>query len=55
MPVGPNGEIRPVSTISAAAMVCEIATGEIKEQYIQDRDKDTIQDRDTPSKNEKGA
>lgn len=45
MPIGPNGEIRPVSTVSAAAMVCKIATGEIEEQYVEDRDKDkNIQD-----------
>ena len=37
MPIGPNGEIRPVSTVSAAAMVCKIATGEIEEQYVEDR------------------
>ena len=36
MPIGPQGQVRPVSTISAAAMVCKIATGEIEEQYISD-------------------
>ena len=38
MPVGPNGQIRPESSFSAVIMTCKIATGEIEEQYIQDRD-----------------
>lgn len=33
MPVGPNGQIRPESTMSAVIMACKIATGEIKEKY----------------------
>ena len=34
MPVGPNGQIRPDSTMSALIMACKIATGEIEEKYI---------------------
>ena len=39
MPIGPNGEVRPTSSVSAAAMVCKIATGEIEEQYISEEHK----------------
>ena len=39
MPIGPDGQVRPASTISAAAMVCKIATGEIEEQYIDEEHK----------------
>ena len=39
MPIGPNGEIRPASSISAAVTVMKIATGEIEEQYISEEHK----------------
>lgn len=39
MPIGPDGQVRPVSHISAAAMVCKILTGEIEELYISEEHK----------------
>ena len=39
MPIGPNGEVRPASSISAMAVVMKIATGEIEEQYISEEHK----------------
>ena len=36
MPIGPNGEIRPVSATSAAVMAAKIATGEIEDAYISE-------------------
>ena len=34
MPIGPNGEKRPVSTNSAAVMAAKILTGLAEEQYV---------------------
>lgn len=39
MPIGPNGEVRPASSISAMVMAMKIATGEIEEQYISEEHK----------------
>ena len=38
MPVGPNGEKRPVSPISAAVMAVKIATKQIPEEYVEDEE-----------------
>ena len=39
MPIGPNGEVRPASSISAIAMAMKIATGEIEERYVSEEHK----------------
>lgn len=41
MPTGPNGEVRPASSISAMVMAMKIATGEIEEQYVSEEHKKT--------------
>ena len=60
MPIGPNGEIRPASSISAMVMAMKVATGEIEEQYISEEHKTAhkrrrftvtvIRDEDKPGK-----
>ncbi|MCY4319733.1 MAG: hypothetical protein OXE76_11225 [Alphaproteobacteria bacterium] len=37
MPIGPRGEKRPAGHNAAAIMVAKIATGEMSEQYANDR------------------
>lgn len=51
MPVGPNGQIRPDSTMSAVIMACKIATGEVEEKYIDSKDgsEDSGGDSESPS------
>ena len=34
MPIGPQGQKRPASTIACAMMTMKIATGEIEEPYV---------------------
>ena len=45
MPVGPRGQIRPESTMSAVIMECKIATGEIEEQYMDEEYRQTHRSR----------
>lgn len=37
MPIGPNGEKRPVSVVQNAHRVFQIATGQAKEEYVDDK------------------
>ena len=39
MPIGPNGEKRPKNPNAAAVMVGRIATGRVKEEYVDGSDK----------------
>ena len=35
MPIGPNGEKRPASSVSSMVMAMKVATGIEEEQYVQ--------------------
>ncbi len=37
--IGPNGEIRPSDPVANALRICKIATGEAKEEYVDNRRK----------------
>ena len=39
MPIGPNGEKRPTSSVSSMVMAMKVATGIEKEQYVEGKGK----------------
>ncbi len=34
MPIGPQGQKRPVSVVESAVLICRIATGQQEEQFV---------------------